>query len=167
MNLGTAETRDDGRQVVRFERTLAHPPERVWRALTEPGELIAWWGDADVEPAVGGRFHMRWLNTDADGNAAEMLATITRFEPPRLLETDGDMHGVLRFELEPHGDGGTLLRFSSTLELPEEFRTKVLAGWHFHLDALARALDGEPNDLVDVANGPWKGLHEQYVAALA
>jgi hypothetical protein len=28
-----------GRTTLRFERILAHPPERVWRALTEKDEL--------------------------------------------------------------------------------------------------------------------------------
>jgi hypothetical protein len=27
---------EEGRSVLRFERLLRHPPERVWRALTEP-----------------------------------------------------------------------------------------------------------------------------------
>ena len=30
---------------VRFERRLAHSPERVWRAVTEPDELAAWFPD--------------------------------------------------------------------------------------------------------------------------
>ena len=32
----------EGRSVLRFERLLAHPRERVWRALTEREELEAW-----------------------------------------------------------------------------------------------------------------------------
>ena len=32
----------NGRSVLRFERLLDHPRERVWRALTERGELEAW-----------------------------------------------------------------------------------------------------------------------------
>ena len=41
---GTVERTDDGRYVISFERRLAHPVERVWRARTTLGELIAWWG---------------------------------------------------------------------------------------------------------------------------
>src|SRR5439155_20424380 len=29
---------EQGRQVLRFERRLAHPVEKVWRAITEPAE---------------------------------------------------------------------------------------------------------------------------------
>jgi len=156
---GTLTTNDDGTATIRFERRIGHPIERVWAALTEPGELIAWWGDADVELREDGRFDVRWLNTDAAGNAAHMHATITRLDPPRLLELEGDIHGVLRWELRPEEDG-TVLRFSSTLELPEEFRLKVLAGWHFHLDALATALDGGSTDLVELPE--WEPIHDAY-----
>src|SRR5436853_345373 len=82
-------------------RHLAHPIERVWAALTEPDQLLAWWGDADVDLVEGGRFTMRWLNADDQGNSPVMHATITRLDPPRLLETSGDIHGVLRWELRP------------------------------------------------------------------
>jgi len=159
---GVLGTRDDGKAVVRFERHLAHPIERVWSALTEPDELIRWWGDADVDLREGGGFTMRWLNTDEEGNSAVMNATITKLDPPHVLETRGDMHGVLRWELQPRGDG-TVLTFSSTLELPDEFRTKVIAGWHMHLDALAEALEGGRADLVNIS-GRWEPIHERYLA---
>lgn len=32
----------DGRAALVFERHLKHLPEKVWRALTESGELAAW-----------------------------------------------------------------------------------------------------------------------------
>jgi uncharacterized protein YndB with AHSA1/START domain len=155
---GTAEQQGDV-TVVRFERRLAQPVERVWRALTDPSELINWWGDAEVDLVAGGRFVMRWLNTDGDGDGVVMHAAITELDPPRLLVTDGDKHGVLRWELSPDGEG-TLLRFSSTLELPDGFRTKVLAGWHFHLDSLDETLAGGRPDLASLAG--WHEIHELY-----
>jgi uncharacterized protein YndB with AHSA1/START domain len=160
---GTLEKRDDGRAVIRFERRIGHPVERVWAAVTEPDEMIGWWGAGEVDLREGGRFDVRWLNTDEDGNSAHMHGTITALEPPRLLEVSGDIHGVLRFELEPAGDAATVLRFTSTLELPEEYRTKVLAGWHTHLDALATALDGGSVDLVNIEEEGWREAHDAYV----
>jgi uncharacterized protein YndB with AHSA1/START domain len=156
---GTVERTDDGRYVISFERRLAHPVDRVWDALTRPDRLIAWWGDADVELVEGGRFDVRWLNTDDDGNTAEMHATIAELEPQRLLVLDGDMHGRLRWELTPDGDG-TVLSFRSTVELDPEFVTKVPAGWHFHLDALERHLDGGSTDLVEIPG--WEEIHAGY-----
>jgi uncharacterized protein YndB with AHSA1/START domain len=156
----------EGKDVLRFERHLAHPIERVWAALTDPGELVGWWGEAEVDLIEGGRFTVRWLNTDEHGNSVVMHATITRLDPPNLLETRGDVHGVLRWELHLDGNG-TVLTFSSTLDLPEEYRTMVLAGWHYHLDAIAETLDGRPADIANLPNDRWERVHERYVARLA
>jgi hypothetical protein len=51
-----------------------------------------------------------------------------------------------------------------TSPVPPEHRTSVAAGWHFHLDALARLLDGGATDLVDVRPA-WAPIHDRYVAA--
>jgi uncharacterized protein YndB with AHSA1/START domain len=161
---GTVTRTDDGRYLISFDRRLAHPPARVWDALTRPEELIAWWGEAEVDLTEGGRFTIRWLNTDEEGNAAVLHATIARLVPERLLLLEGDIHGLLRWELTPDGDG-TLLSFRSTVELDPEFLTKVPAGWHFHLDALATHLDGRSTDLVEIPD--WEPIHAEYVAKLA
>ena len=128
---GVLETADGEHAVLRFRRTIAHPVERVWAALTDPAELAWWWGQAEVNLVEGGKFVLRWLNADDCGNRAEMHATITRLDPPRLLETTGDLHGVLRWELRPaEGGSATLLSFSSTLELPAEYRSfDFLSPW--------------------------------------
>lgn len=162
---GVLEQRDDGRSVIRFQRRLEHPVERVWAALTQPEELVAWLAEAEVELVEGGRFDLRWLNTDDQNNQAVRHATITRLEPPHLLETSGDVHGVLRWELRADR-AGTLLTFSSTLALPDEYRAKVLAGWAVHLDFLADALEGRP---VDWRNWPidrWEAHHRRYLERL-
>ena len=163
-SLGTLETRDDGKVVIRFERRYDHPIERVWAALTQPDQMIGWWGKGTVDLREGGEFKVVWLN-EHEGERASMNARITALDPPRLLETKGDMHGNLRWELEPDGDG-TRLRFSSTLDLPEDQRTSVIAGWHTHLDALDAVLSGGSVDLVNIET-LWEPIHERYVEALA
>jgi uncharacterized protein YndB with AHSA1/START domain len=42
-----------------FERVYPHPPERVWRALTDRRALAAWLMDNDFAPVVGHRFAFR------------------------------------------------------------------------------------------------------------
>jgi len=164
MNEGTLETRPDGRSHLRFERRIGHPVDRVWAALTEPDRIRQWLASADeLDLREGGAVVLRWLNTDDEGNTAIARGTVSVVDPPRVLEFDTDIHGVLRWELEPEGDG-TILTFSSTLELPDEFRSKVLAGWHWHLDALERALDGETADLVELPG--WQDVHDAYVSAV-
>jgi hypothetical protein len=94
-----------------------------------------------------------------------MPATITRLRPPPLLETSGEPHGLLRWELRPEG-AGTVLTFSSTLALPEEYGALVLAGWHYHLDALAAALGGGESDLVNLPNDRFERIRAAYAAQL-
>jgi uncharacterized protein YndB with AHSA1/START domain len=162
---GTVEHRGDA-YVLRYERRLRHPMERVWSALTEPAQIVAWLGEADLELVEGGRVEIRWLNTDEQGNSAVARGSIARLDPPRVLEIETDIHGVLLWELRPHDDG-TALTFTVTAALPDEMVTRVAAGWHVHLDFLEDALDGHA---VDWANWPfdrWAAHHERYVANLA
>lgn len=154
----------DGHSVLRFERRLAHPIERVWAALTEPGQLLKWWGEAELELTVGGPFILRWLNTDEAGQRFTMHATITRLDPPHLLETSGDAHGLLRWQLRSEDAGSTVLSLSSTLDLPRELYTQTLAGWHYHLDALADHLQGRPVELADLPNRMWYRIHAAYTS---
>ncbi|MBV8934055.1 MAG: SRPBCC domain-containing protein, partial [Kutzneria sp.] len=32
----------EGTPVLRFERRIAHPPAKVWRAVTDPAEMAHW-----------------------------------------------------------------------------------------------------------------------------
>jgi uncharacterized protein YndB with AHSA1/START domain len=150
---------DHQRCVIRFVRVLSHPVDSVWTAITDPAHLLEWWGDANAELRVGGAFVIRWRNTDDDGNTVTMHGTISALEPANLLEITGDVHGVLRFALRPV-DLGTRLAFSSTVDLPAEIRTKILAGWHFHLDALATTLAGCSVDLAGLPG--WPEIHQRY-----
>jgi hypothetical protein len=52
----------------------------------------------------------------------------------------------------------------STVDLPDEHESKVLAGWHYHLDALAAKLAGRRLDLVELPNDRWHEIHERYRA---
>jgi uncharacterized protein YndB with AHSA1/START domain len=162
---GTVET-IDGRYVLRYERRLAHPVARVWAALTEPAQLEAWLARAEIDLVTGGRVVLRWLNTDTEGNYAVACGTITRLEPPQLLEIDTDIHGLLRWHLRPDGDG-CVLTFTSTVALAADWLPLVLAGWHAHLDFLTDALDGHAVDWRNWPRDHWDALHAGYVARLA
>ena len=157
---GTVETHGDS-HILRFERHLPHPIEQVWAAITEPEQLVAWLGEADVEPSKGGHIQLRWLNTDEHGNSAVMNATITQFEPPHLLEYAGDIHGVLRFELREEA-AGCVLTFSSTLSAPNPRLSETLAGWHVHLDFLTEALDGQAVDWPAWPFDRWASHYKRY-----
>ena len=163
---GTMKTTDDGRYVLRYERRLRHPIERVWEALTVPERVEEWWARAAVlELTEGGRARIEWLNTDDEGNQAIAEGTITRLEPPTAIEFDTDIHGRLLWELSPD-DGGTHLTLTVTNQLPDEYRTSVMAGWHVHLDFLEEALDGKPVDWPNWPRDRWAELNEHYEASM-
>jgi uncharacterized protein YndB with AHSA1/START domain len=48
-----------GTLTVTVERDFAHPPEKLWRALTQPHLIEEWLMKNDFEPAVGHRFTLR------------------------------------------------------------------------------------------------------------
>lgn len=161
---GTAEI-VDGRYALHFTRRLSKPVEQVWAALTEPEQLRKWLADATIDLGEGGAVELRWLNTDDKGNRAVARGTIRRLDPPRLLELDTDIHGLIRWTLEPAANG-CLLALDVLAALPDDYLTIVLAGWHVHLDFLEEALDG---GAVDWPNWPldrWQAHHERYEARL-
>jgi uncharacterized protein YndB with AHSA1/START domain len=41
---------------IEHEETYPHPPERVWRALTDPAELGSWLMPTDFTAKAGSRF---------------------------------------------------------------------------------------------------------------
>src|SRR3954469_4980571 len=101
----------DGRWELRFTRTLPHPPEKVWRALTEPEHLAAWFPTEIIGERADGaplRFEFR------DGEGPGFDGTMVTYDPPRVLEFYWG-EDRLRFELEPT-DGGTMLTLTDTLE---------------------------------------------------
>src|ERR1700733_8706166 len=54
MNQTLTETRS-----VIVEREIAHPPEKLWRALTQPHLIEEWLMKNDFAPNVGHKFNLR------------------------------------------------------------------------------------------------------------
>jgi uncharacterized protein YndB with AHSA1/START domain len=104
------ESGDAQREVRRFERRLAHPPEKVWRALTESGELSHWF-PADIHGAPEEGAPLRFVFRDGEEPNAE--GTVTECDPPRVLSyTMGDE--TLRWELFPTKEGCVLVLTTET-----------------------------------------------------
>ena len=47
------------RRAVVLERDIAHRPEKVWRAITQPHLIAEWLMQNDFQPAIGHRFNLR------------------------------------------------------------------------------------------------------------
>jgi len=149
----------DGRWRLTFTRRLAHPPERVFRALTEPEHLSAWF-PTDIEgPRVaGGPLRFVFRNDEGPAIDGELVA----YDPPRLVEYRWGGDETLRFELADEA-GGTVLTFTNQFdEVGKAARDG--AGWHTCLDALAAHLDGA--GLPVATEERWAEVHPRYQAAL-
>jgi len=71
-----------GKWTLVLVRDLRHPPERVWRALTDPAHLREWAPfDAEANLDRPGPVQATWV-----GTAAVTTLEVTRADPPRLLE---------------------------------------------------------------------------------
>jgi uncharacterized protein YndB with AHSA1/START domain len=136
----------------RIERTveIAHPPARVWAALTTAEGLGAWFGqEAKIELRPGGAASMRWDN----GHTAEMR--VERVEEPSVFGFTWHIYGLpeddprrtyVEFTLEPDGPGTRLTVVESGFaQLPEgTYQASYdgnTQGWASELGELAEYLD--------------------------
>ena len=55
------------------EREIAFPPEKIWRALTQPHLIEEWLMTNDFKPVVGHRFNLRadWGAVDCQVQVVE------------------------------------------------------------------------------------------------
>ena len=144
-----------GRWQLRFVRHLPHPPATVWRALTEPEHLAAWFPtdiEGDRTPGAKLRFVFR------NGEGPTIDGRMVTYGPPSLLELQwGDE--TLRFELAPDGDGSRLTFVNGFEEMGKAARDA--AGWHVCLDALALDVAGQEPPWETTAR--WRQVHSIYV----
>ena len=143
--------------VLRFVRHLPHPPEKVWRALTEPEHLRRWFPtDIHGERRTGAplRFTFR------EGEGPELEGTMLACDPHRLLELQWGDDEILRFELTALDDGrATELRFANTFgDVGKAARDA--AGWHHCLDHLAHLLAG--GDESSAPKERWREVEPWY-----
>lgn len=129
MMTGTLET-IDGRRALRFERFLPHASERVWRAVTEPEELSAWFvATPPWTPSPRETF-------EAHGQPGR----ITTLEAPRVIAWEWGQERY-SFELHPEGDGCKLV-FLHFFDESMGPGGQHAAGWESYLNRLDALLAG-------------------------
>jgi uncharacterized protein YndB with AHSA1/START domain len=99
-----------------IERFYAHPPERVWWAITDPKALAGWYMPNDFRPSVG--HHFTFKTDPAPGFDGVLYCEVISVEPPRLLAYTFiggwmDRSTLVTWTLIPQ-DEGTLLRLEHT-----------------------------------------------------
>ncbi len=140
MSDATPETR-----AVVVEREIAHPPEKLWRALTQPHLISEWLMKTDFAPVVGHDFTLR-------GDWGSVDCRVLTVEPGRTLsytwdhvhdDPAFDLRSVVSFTLTPTATG-THLRMEQTGFRPEQKQAFGGArhGWQEHFTNLERVLAG-------------------------
>ena len=142
-------------------RDLSHPPEKVWKALTDPAQLHEWAPfDSDRNLATVGTAKL----TTVGAPALHVTETqVKRADAPKLLEFNWGGFDI-RWELERVGESGTRLTLWHNID--RRFISMGAAGWHICFDVLDRYLAGQP---VGRMVGPevmkverWQRLNGEY-----
>jgi len=137
------ETSTETRSVV-VEREIPHPPEKIWRALTQSRLMEEWLMKNDFKPIVGHRFNLR-------GDSGGVLdCEVLAVEPNRTLtytwnfahdHAAYNVQSVVTFTLTPTSTG-THLRMEQSGFRPEQKQAfgGAKSGWQQFFAKLERVL---------------------------
>ncbi len=124
-------------RTVVVEREIAHPPEKIWRALTEPHLIEDWLMKTDFEPVVERKFKLT-------GDWGAVDCQVLEIEPEKTLAYSWAAHGlesVVTWTLTPTS-GGTRLRMEQKGFRPdqEQFYQGAKMGWQNFFARLEQVL---------------------------
>jgi uncharacterized protein YndB with AHSA1/START domain len=133
-------------RAVVVEREFPHPPEKLWRALTQPHLIEAWLMKNDFKPAVGHRFNLRgeWGGVlDCEVLAIEPNRTLSYTWNHAHDDAAFNLTSVVTFTLTPTR-GGTHLRMEQSGFRPEQRQAfgGARMGWQQFLERLEQSLAG-------------------------
>jgi uncharacterized protein YndB with AHSA1/START domain len=137
---------------LRLGRSFAAPPEKVWRAWTDPQALKRWWGPgeepvslAELDVRVGGRF--RIVFGGPDGKANECAGEYREVVPNRKLvftwcwpNSTPERVSLVTLVFKPSGKG-TELDFLHEQFFDQAARDGHQRGWTSALANLDRYLE--------------------------
>ena len=131
-----------------FERLMPHPPEKIWRALTQSWLIEEWLMKNDFAAEVGHRFTFR--ATPLPGWSGVVNCEVVALEAPRLLayrwgdgtESDSGLKTLVTWTLIAQG-GGTLVRMEQSGFRPQDEQSskRMGGGWPRILERLDRAVE--------------------------
>jgi uncharacterized protein YndB with AHSA1/START domain len=137
------ETSTEALSVV-VEREIPHPPEKIWRALTQPHLIEEWLMKNDFKPVVGHRFNLR-MNPQPNWQLVldcEVLAVEPNKKLSYTWNSSGDeaangLKSVVTWTLTPTSTG-THLRMEQSGFRPDQqqYYQGAKGGWPRFVAAL-------------------------------
>jgi uncharacterized protein YndB with AHSA1/START domain len=131
-----------GTRSVVVEREVPFPPEKIWRALTQPHLIEEWLMKNDFKPVVDHRFNLR---KNPQPNVSIVVdCQVLAVEPPKTLSYTWAAYGlesVVTWTLTPTRTG-TLLRMEQSGFRPDQPQAYHGAryGWQQYFEALEQLL---------------------------
>lgn len=137
--------RSDAR-TVRVDEFLAHPPARVWRALTDPVMLAKWLMPNDFRPVVGHRFTFLTdprPNVGFDGVIHCEVLALEAERRLRITWRGGPLDTTVTWTLVPEGRGTRLFLEHDGFDPgdpAQRFTRRILdGGWRSNVMSALRA----------------------------
>jgi uncharacterized protein YndB with AHSA1/START domain len=136
-------TATETRSVV-VERDIAYPPEKLWRALTQPHLIEEWLMKNDFAPTVGHRFNLRgdWGGVlDCEVLVVEPNKELSYTWNFKHDDDAFDLESVVTFTLTPTSTG-TRLRMEQVGFRPDQRQAfgGAHAGWKQFFEKLEQVL---------------------------
>ena len=131
-------------QTLVVERIFQHPPEKLWRALTENPLIAQWLLKNDFEPVVGRKFQFRSEPVQNwDGVIDCEVLVVDPIKRLSYTWSSMGLDSVVLFILTP-AEGGTHLRMEHSGFRPDQQQAYGGAkyGWQNFFNALERVLNG-------------------------
>ncbi len=134
------------RDTLEIVREVRAAPEQVFRALTDPQELMEWWGAKGALTGVhvnlrpGGEYRFEFISPE--GTAAWVKGQYQVVEPPRRIVKTWfnskfpDLRNTVEFRLESSGEGTRLTLIHSGLADRPEVFADYEKGWPDVLEKL-------------------------------
>ncbi|WP_214409030.1 SRPBCC family protein [Sphaerisporangium fuscum] len=147
----------EDRTAVHVDEFLPHPPEKVWRALTEPELIARWLMPNDFRLEVGHRYTMRAEPVPGTGFSGLVACEVLEFDPGKLLRVswaDGSDGGsgldsTVTWRLEREGRGTRLFLDHEGFDPDDpgqQMARRIMGGgWRRHVLRRLDALLTEPS----------------------
>jgi len=127
-------------RTVVVEREFSHPPEKLWRALTQPHLIEAWLMKSDFLPVAGHHFNFKadWGTVDCRVTEIEPIKTLAYTWSAMGLES------VVTWTLEASGKGSHLRMEQSGFRADQEQAYQgAKFGWQKFFGALEQLVEKE------------------------